>query len=494
MANSPTPDEVELTTVGIDIGSATSHLIFSAVLMRRCGTLSSRFAVVRHTALFRSPVTLTPYTEGETIDQDRLQKFVRDQYSAAGLTADDIDTGAVVLTGTALLRSNSRVVGDVLASHSGRLVCASAGHHFESLLAAHGSGAVASSRHGHRVLNVDIGGGTTKIALSVDGEVIDTAALAIGARLGTWTPQRRVASVHPYLGVIAEGGEAPIAVGDELTPGVEQRIASRMVGLIGEFLSRDGLVDSRCVLLPGRLGNWNAETVVFSGGVAEYVYGRQQTTFGDFGAAIGHELRSQWPILSSAEVVEGQSGIRATVVGAGQHASQVSGSTIYLGPGHRLPINGLPVVRVPTAAGVESHVLAAGLRAELRRHADRGEQRLPALAVSWPYPPEHATLRRLAEGLVEAVEDLPLDEGADLVVAVAQDIAHTLGRILVDELAVRRNVICIDGVDVGELDYVDIGEPVQPVGVVPIVVRSLLFPDPVEAILDEPFVQIQEMR
>ena len=54
-------DNVELTTVGIDIGSSTSHLMFARVHLQRLGTaLSSRFVVVGRKVLWKSPILLTP--------------------------------------------------------------------------------------------------------------------------------------------------------------------------------------------------------------------------------------------------------------------------------------------------------------------------------------------------------------------------------------------------------------------------------------------------
>lgn len=178
-------ENVELTTVGVDIGSSTSHLMFARVHLHRIGDgLSSRFVVVNREMLWRSPILLTPYRADMTIDAERLGAFIHEAYQAAGLRRSDVDSGAIILTGEALKRRNARAIADLFASESGKFVCASAGHHMEALMAGHGSGAVALSRREQRtILNVDVGGGTSKFALIHNGELLGTAAVAVGGRL-----------------------------------------------------------------------------------------------------------------------------------------------------------------------------------------------------------------------------------------------------------------------------------------------------------------------
>src|SRR5262245_35323834 len=178
-------DNVELTTVGIDIGSSTSHLMFARVHLSRLATgLSSRFVVVERKILWQSPILLTPYVADFTIDTAKLADFIHQSYAAAGLTQSKVDSGAVILTGEALKRKNARAIADLFSAESGKFVCASAGHHMECLMAAHGSGAVRlTAGRNKTVLNVDIGGGTTKLALISNGEVLAGIAIAVGGRL-----------------------------------------------------------------------------------------------------------------------------------------------------------------------------------------------------------------------------------------------------------------------------------------------------------------------
>src|SRR6266568_543112 len=178
-------DHVTLLTVGIDIGSAGTQVIFSRINLRRYGEdLTSRYYVVSRETLYQSPVALTPYQSEERIDDAGLGRIIDDAYAASGLHPDQIDTGAVILTGEALRRENAQGIAKILSEQGGEFVCATAGHHMESLLAAYGSGA---SRVSHdedkRILNIDIGGGTTKLGLVEKGHVIATAAVHVGGRL-----------------------------------------------------------------------------------------------------------------------------------------------------------------------------------------------------------------------------------------------------------------------------------------------------------------------
>ena len=188
-------ENVELRTIGIDIGSSTSHLLFAKVtLQRQSQGLSSRFLVVDREIVWRSPIMLTPFLPDGTIEAAALGRFIHESYHAAGIARSDVDSGAVILTGEAIKRRNARAIDELFAEEAGKFVCATAGHKLECTLAAHGSGAVALSRRRREcVLHVDMGGGTTKLSLIDKGTIVGVAAFAVGGRLiatdadGRWT-------------------------------------------------------------------------------------------------------------------------------------------------------------------------------------------------------------------------------------------------------------------------------------------------------------------
>src|SRR5215471_17912258 len=221
-------DNVELTTVGIDIGSSTSHLMFAQVHLQRLGTaLSSRFVVVNRRIIWQSPIMMTPYLPDFTIDTDELAGFIGGCYPYAGIDPADIDSGAVILTGEAIKRKNARAIAELFAEEAGRFICASAGHHMECQLAAHGSGAIALSRgRALRLLNVDIGGGTTKLALIENGAIVATAAIAVGGRLLVEDPKAGLTRIELPMQEIAKSLGITLAVGQPLAADDRERIVS----------------------------------------------------------------------------------------------------------------------------------------------------------------------------------------------------------------------------------------------------------------------------
>jgi len=172
-------DELVVLSVGVDIGSSTSHLVFSRIVLER---LDSRYVVTLRETFYQSDILLTPYAAEEEIDAAALGAFIERQYQDAKVDPDEIDTGALILTGVAVRRRNARKIGELFARQAGKMVAVSAGDSLETVMAAHGSGAVARSiRDNATVMNVDIGGGTSKIAICADGRVSELTALDVDA-------------------------------------------------------------------------------------------------------------------------------------------------------------------------------------------------------------------------------------------------------------------------------------------------------------------------
>src|SRR6201987_3361140 len=187
-------DELCVLSVGVDIGSSTSHLVFSRIVLER---LDARYVVSERETFYQSDILLTPYASEDEIDADALGAFFEKQYENAMVDPDEIDAGALILTGVAVRRSNARKIGELFARQAGKLVAVSAGDNLETVMAAYGSGATARSiRDGAAVMNVDVGGGTSKIAICADGKVIDLTAIDVGARLVCTDAAGRVARIE----------------------------------------------------------------------------------------------------------------------------------------------------------------------------------------------------------------------------------------------------------------------------------------------------------
>jgi ethanolamine utilization protein EutA len=475
-------DNVELTTVGIDIGSSTSHLMFARVHLQRLSTaLSSRFVVVERKILWQSPILLTPYRSDYTIDVDELAGFVGGCYAYAGIEREAVDSGAVILTGEALKRRNARAIADLFSEEAGKFVCASAGHHMECQMAAHGSGAVALSRgHNATLLNVDIGGGTTKFALIENGRILATCAIAVGGRL--IVEEDVLARIEQPVYKIAEAAGIELALGAPLAPSDRRRIAARMARMIMGLIDlRQGGELARSLLVtepwPAELANRGIDAITFSGGVSEYLYKREARRFGDLGFDLAEELRHALAHRRDLPPVwdPGQ-GIRATVIGAAQFSVQISGNTILIADPGKLPLQNLPVLtcNFDLDGEIAPEAVASAVRGALAR-ADFEEGESPlALSFPWRGDPSHARLHAAASGICAALPRT-LQENMPLVLLIDGDVGKSLGRIILHEIAPDADVIAIDAVQLKEFDYVDIGSVIELTNVVPIIIKSLLF-------------------
>lgn len=472
-------ENIEFKTVGIDIGSSTSHLLFAKVaLQRQSQGLSSRFVVIGREIAWRSPILLTPFLPDETIDAFALGEFIRRSYRDAGFAQSDIDSGAVILTGEAIKRKNARAIDELFAGEAGKFVCATAGHKLECRLAAHGSGAVALSKARDAcVLHADVGGGTTKLALIDRGTIVGLSAFAVGGRLiaadrnGAWTRIDQSAQlVADDLGMTL----SPKMLAD---PAARQRIAQRLATVAADFILAaplDRLGES--LLLTERLPRPRAPTAItFSGGVAEYMFGHEDKEYGDIAKMLAAELARELSGRSQLPLIDPGQRIRATVIGASQFTVQVSGKTIYLPDPYVLPVHNVPVVRVDlgSAGIIDPQPLADAIRASVDE-IDIDRTGSVAIAFSWHGDPEHSRLKAMGEGIVQALAPLK-DRIKLLLLMIDGDIGKTLGRLLHRELHWPGKLVSIDGMELQELDYVDVGELIAPPGVVPVVIKSLLF-------------------
>ena len=471
-------DNVELSTIGIDIGSSTSHLLFAkVVLQRQTQGLSSRFLVVSREVVWRSPILLTPFLADGTIDAHRLGHFIHDAYHEAGFRRGDVDSGAVILTGEAIKRRNARAIDELFAHEAGKFVCATAGHKLECTLAAHGSGAVRlSKQRGTCVLHVDIGGGTTKLALIDKGVILGVSAVAVGGRLlaeehGAWTRVDESARlVAAELGLSTD----PQSLAD---PETRRRIAARLAEVaVDQILGAPADELGRALQLTEALPRPVAPTLItVSGGVSEYIFGHEDRDYGDIARMLAAALTEKLAQRSRLPLVDPGQRIRATVIGASQFTVQVSGKTIHLPAPEVLPVHNVPVVRVELNGAERIPVAAVtdAIRAKLEQLDLRPESRV-AVAFGWTGDPEYTRLRDMAAAIRQAVAPDGLREEL-LLLMIDGDIGRSIGHLLDDALQVRGKVVSIDGVQLQELDYVDVGEMITPPGVVPVVIKSLLF-------------------
>jgi ethanolamine utilization protein EutA len=475
-------DHVTLVSVGIDIGSAGTQVIFSRINLRRYGEdLTSRYYVVSRETLYQSPNALTPYQSEERIDDRGLGEIIDAAYAGANLHPDQIDTGAVILTGEALRRENAEGIARLLSEQGGEFVCATAGHHMESMLAAYGSGA---SRVSHdenkRVLNIDIGGGTTKLAVVEKGHVLATAAFHVGGRLQVVDEKGHIVRLDPAGRYHARQAGFDWHKGDVIDVKDLDKVADRMADeLVGALIERpmsrpiEHLYLTDPILDFGRI-----DGIMFSGGVGEYVYGRESRDFGDMGRRLGQAIRRKldagalpWPMLPPGEC------IRATALGASEYSVQLSGNTSYITkPGELLPRRNLQVLQpaYECTEAIDPTAFAKAIRAHFTAFDLIEGEKEVALALRWQGAPSYERISAFAEGIRHGLANT-VEHRKPIYIMLDGDIAQTLGAILREELLVESEILAIDGVLLRDFDYIDLGRIRMPSYTVPVTIKSLVF-------------------
>ena len=463
-------------SIGIDIGSATSHFVVSEIFVgKRDPLLAQKPEVLERRLIYQSPIIFTPFLDQTTIDADELERFLREECASAGLALESMDTGALICTGEAARKENAAAISERLSMMSGRFVCATAGHHLEAMLGAYGSGAVAASHEVEgAVVTLDIGGGTAKRTLLAQGKILHTAALNVGTRLLAWDERSRVTHLDQAGAVIAKEIGIDVRMGETLEEPAQKAIAERMSGSLLQYLGFEPMdaLTQRLFLtedFPPPLQD--GFSLMVAGGFSEYFYGRESLPMGDLGAWMSRSFRERLSQhLPDQRILGSESGIRATVIGAGQFSIQVSGETIWLDSKLGLPLRNIPIYSVPVDWNDLRPESVHSTLATVLQRVDPHE--LCGLSFrSAPYY-GYGIVHRLAEALASSLTKLGREQG--IVFVFQHNVARAAGSVL-SRLLPDLPLLCVDEIEVGDLEYLDIGEPPPGSDFVPVVVKSLVF-------------------
>lgn len=441
-----------LTSVGLDVGTTSTQMIVSRLLVEnRAGAFAvPEPEITRREILYRSPVHFTPLLDESHVDGEKLARLVEREYHSAGITPDAVDTGAVIITGETSRKENAASVLASLSHMAGDFVVATAGPDLESILAAKGSGAVDYSRRtGKPVLHMDIGGGTSNLALIENGEIRHTGCLNVGGRLIRFTEEGVVTYVSPVLRSLC-----PITPGQKLERHQAEAVAQTLtqaLEMAAGLCPRDPRLETLLTEEAADRIPPPEEPVVlsFSGGVADCVEKEHPwMAFGDIGPVLGQAIRKSR--LCRGAYILGQETIRATVIGAGCHAAQLSGATVY-SQNVTFPVKNAPVVRIRETS-------------EIGKAQGRYEE--PCfLALKGISSPSYHQVAELAEAISRQA-------GNAVLVCLEQDMAKALGQALAARLPRDTPILCIDGVRAGDGSFLDVGSPV--LGAMPVVVKTLV--------------------
>ncbi|HFI0342709.1 TPA: ethanolamine ammonia-lyase reactivating factor EutA [Streptococcus suis] len=473
----------KILSVGIDIGTATTQLVLSELVVENIASVFTipRVYITDKRVLYRSEIIFTPIFDNLLIDVESIKEFVRQEYQKAGISKNMIQMGAVIITGETARKDNASQVLEALSGYAGDFVVATAGPDLESIIAGKGAGSFQYSQEYHTsVANIDIGGGTSNISVYREGDLIDTACFDIGGRLVKVDPTSQLITyIAPKLQEIIAKENWQLKVGCQVNRRDLDALISVLVSVLEQSLGLD-TNSAYYELLQTNHGlklDYPIQCVSFSGGVADAVFQTDRSVsefhYGDIGILLGKAI-SQSKIFSDKKVIESVETIRATVVGAGSHTTEVSGSTItYISK--VLPIKNIPVLKLSSQDEQGSQQeLAGAIKEKSRWFMLENEVQELALAMDGIKSPSFVRVQEYAQAILEGMKD-SIDRGIPLLVVVKEDMAKVLGQSLFALLPKDYPFVCIDSVDVQNGDYIDIGNPLVEGSVLPVVVKTLVF-------------------
>jgi ethanolamine utilization protein EutA len=470
-------NEIEILSVGVDVGSSTSHLVFSNLVLKRDqGSVTRRFNIQERNIIYEGRIIHTPLLDDNTIDIVRLTDFFKDEYRRAGIDPADIQTGAVIVTGESARKQNARQIAEALSNDAGKFVAATAGPNFESLIAAMGSGAAARSKDDNKtILSCDIGGGTSNLAISQNGETLSTSCVSVGGRLLGVDSKRKIWRIDGPAARVMEDLGLSYQIGDLIPEDDIEKIAKKFAEILYEVLSGPAtsslarqLMQTADLNFPNRIDEYS-----FSGGVAELMYGGLNH-FDDIGHILADKIKLLTPGLS-APVIELPNKIRATVIGAGAYSLSISGCSGFRDDRVSFPIRNVPVLRVDVDQSKLSpeHVISQINTAFRRFDLEEGED-IIALYFRDPVRVSYPQLELFAKSIEAALANT-IKNKLPVILIFETDIACSVGNVIRRETQVKTNLLSLDELKLKEGDWVDIGEPLVDGQVFPVTVKSLVF-------------------
>ena len=454
-------------SVGIDIGTTTTQLVISTLTVKNIapGTLVPRMQITDKTVDYKSDIYFTPIRDNTIVDAARIEELIRSEFVKAGVRPEEIDTGAVIITGETAKKENAKRISQQIAGLAGDFVVATAGGKLEAIIAGKGSGAADySKKHFCTVANIDVGGGTSNVGVFKNGKAVDSCCINIGGRL--LQIDKNTGTVNyissPMEKILKDCG-VNLRVNERADMRDLEKVCARMAEVVFECVSsRDGI-----------------DVVMFSGGVADYVYkegfepGLKETIqYGDVGPLLGQAINRSF-LSKGMKLIRPAETIRATVIGAGVQMLDVSGSTISVAE-DRLPLKNVPVM-IPFTDTIpaDKDKIARAVGQSIDNFYREDDLENLAIALQGNQYFTFAEIQEIAKGIIAGAEKL-IRAKLPVIVVLEQDSGKALGQTL-KYLKPEADVICIDQIRVDEGDYIDIGKTIAGGSVVPVVIKTLVF-------------------
>lgn len=470
-------NEIELLSVGIDIGSSTSHLVFSKLLLKRDElSPTRRFIIDDRKIIYEGKIIDTPLLHDNTIDIAKLGDFFKKEYKRAGIHPVEVQTGAVIITGETAKKQNAEEIVKTLSNDAGKFVAATAGPNFEGVIAAMGSGSKdRSKKYNKTILSCDIGGGTSNIAISVNGKIVSTSCVSVGGRLIVLDSKEKIRRIADPAKTVMEYLDMDYQIGDRIPKKHIDKIAETFAQVLIEVITgRPTSLLAKKLMITNSLDFTNRiDEYSFSGGVAELIYGGNGT-HNDMGQILADKINLLTPKLNSP-VIEPLNKIRATVIGAGAHSLSISGSSGFMDDKLKFPIINVPVIKVDVDESKLSvqHVVSK-INSSFQRFDLKEGKETVALYFKDPVKNTYPKVQLFAES-IEAALTHSINNKIPIILIFGKDIACSVGNVIRRETGLKTNLLTLDELDLKEGDWIDIGKPLVGNQVFPVTVKSLVF-------------------
>ena len=454
-------DRKQIFSIGIDIGTSTFQMIISQLTIENAlpAYVIPKFQITNKEIIYRSHIYFTPMLNNELLDMAEIKQLLKRELSKSGIPHGCIETGAIIVTGEAANKTNADTAAQELAEFAGDFVVAIAGPDLEASLAGYGSGASELSEKHHLTLaNLDIGGGTTNVAVFKNGNLQDQYALHIGGKLIRFDENNNIIYISPKILPFFKEKGLSFKIGEKISFWQMKTICYELANVIVNILKRRTLTPGEKTLqIYHENKSIPIEGCTISGGVGELLYsGKSPSTideavpFQDIGLCLASELR-QLLIKNEIPIYNCPEKIQATVIGAGVHSMQLSGSTICYDK-ELLPLKNIPVVVMKTDLFTD---IPGAIKQEMEKYLKIYQGKI-VFYFTEKKSPSYKELKKAATELWKfyTIYDLPI------LLVFKSDIAKAMGQTLKIISRHSRPLICIDTAEPHKGDYIDFNKAI----------------------------------